>query len=74
MATVEGWRVMSDVQVDTATDEPLWSIQQLSDFLQVPVKTIYRWRDIGEGPRGYRVGRHLRFRRADVMAWLEDRP
>jgi excisionase family DNA binding protein len=38
------------------------TIPQLADVLQVPVATIYRWRHLGEGPRGIRVsGRHVRF-------------
>jgi DNA-binding transcriptional MerR regulator len=52
-------------------DEPLWTIQQLSDFLQVPVKSLRRWREEGNGPRGLRVGKHLRYRRGDVMQWLD---
>ncbi len=38
------------------------SVQELADFLDVPVKTIYAWRYHGEGPRGFRIGRHVRFR------------
>jgi excisionase family DNA binding protein len=49
------------------------SIQELADFLDVPVKTIYAWRYHGEGPQGFRVGRHVRFRWCDVEAWLADR-
>ena len=54
-------------------DEPLWTIEQLSDYLQIPIKTIRNWRDQGTGPRGRRLGRHLRFERADVLAWLDTR-
>ena len=53
--------------------ERLMSVQELADFLDVPVKTIYAWRYHGEGPRGFRVGRHVRFRWADVQVWLADR-
>lgn len=50
------------------------TIRQLADVLQVPVATIYRWRHLGEGPRGIRVsGRHVRFRRSDVEAFLTER-
>lgn len=49
------------------------SVQELADFLDVPVKTIYAWRYHGEGPRGFRVGRHVRFRWVDVQVWLADR-
>ncbi len=52
------------------TDD-FFSPQGLADYLGVPVATVYRWRHRHEGPRGLRVGRHVRFRRADVEAWLE---
>jgi len=32
---------------------------------------LYGWRYKGEGPRGYRVGRFVRYRRSAVEAWLE---
>jgi excisionase family DNA binding protein len=45
----------------------------LAAELDVPVQTIYAWRVRGLGPRGRRVGRHVRFAREDVNAWLEQR-
>jgi excisionase family DNA binding protein len=51
----------------------LLTVQELADLLQVPAKTIYTWRYRGEGPPGVTVGRHLRFRADDVVAWLDDR-
>lgn len=50
------------------------TVKQLAAVLQVPVATIYRWRHLGEGPRGIRVsGRHVRFRKRDVQAFLDQR-
>jgi excisionase family DNA binding protein len=46
---------------------------EVAAYLQVPVKTLYRWRYQGEGPRAYRVGRHLRYRWGEVDAWLASR-
>ena len=46
------------------------SPQELADYLEVPVKTIYSWRHRNKGPRGFRVGKHLRFRWHDVETWL----
>lgn len=49
------------------------TVKQLADILQVPVATVYRWRHLGEGPRGIRVsGRHVRFRRCDVEVFLRE--
>ncbi len=47
--------------------------EEVAAFLGVPLRTIYRWRSQREGPRGYRVGRHVRYRLVDVERWLEDR-
>ena len=55
------------------SDERLLSLADLSEMLGVPIHTLYRWRQHGEGPKGYRVGRHVRYRRAAVEAWLEGR-
>ena len=51
----------------------LLSVQDLSELLQVPVQTIYRWRYLGEGPTPIRIGRYLRFDPADVARWVESR-
>ena len=53
--------------------EPLLSTQQLANYLEVPLATIYAWRHRGEGPPGFRVGRHIRYRRTDVELWIRGR-
>ena len=54
-----------------APSERFMSIIDLSEMLGVPVNTVYGWRQRGEGPVGYRIGRHVRYRRAAVEEWLE---
>jgi excisionase family DNA binding protein len=63
---------MNDCQLmtDSGATEFL-SPQGLADYLGVPVGTVYQWRYRGVGPRGSSVGRHVRYRRRDVDAWLE---
>lgn len=56
-----------------ALGNALLSPQQLADYLGVPVATVYRWRHESTGPRGIKVGKHVRYRRGDVEAWLETR-
>ena len=53
--------------------EPLIDVQQLADYLDVPVKTLYAWRYRREGPPAFRVGRHLRYRRTDIQRWIQQR-
>ena len=50
--------------------EPMYSLTELAERLGVPVQTIYDLRHQGRGPRGFRVGRQLRFRAGEVRDWL----
>lgn len=43
----------------------------LAALLNVPVRSVYRWRSESTGPRGIKVGKHVRYRQADVDAWLD---
>jgi hypothetical protein len=52
--------------------DPLWDVDQVGAYLNVPKRTLYRWRTLGYGPPGKKVGRHLRYRAIDVIAWFAD--
>jgi len=49
--------------------QELWDIDDVANYLGVPKQTIYSWRTTGYGPQGFRVGKHLRWRAATVIAW-----
>ncbi|HEY7583071.1 MAG TPA: helix-turn-helix domain-containing protein [Acidimicrobiia bacterium] len=49
----------------------LLSVTELADYLGVPVTTLYQWRYRREGPPGFRVGRHIRYRWQDIQDWIE---
>ncbi|MFV1962996.1 MAG: helix-turn-helix transcriptional regulator [Acidimicrobiia bacterium] len=51
----------------------LLTVDDLAEYLGVPVATIYAWRYHRQGPPGFRVGRHLRYRWADIEEWISDR-
>lgn len=51
--------------------DPLLSIEDLAEYLGVPITTIYDWRVDGKGPCGVRVGRHVKFAVSDVRAWID---
>jgi excisionase family DNA binding protein len=50
----------------------LLSLKQLAEYLGVPPTSIYYWRQQGQGPHGFFVGKQLRFRVSDVQRWLEE--
>ncbi|WP_420852687.1 helix-turn-helix transcriptional regulator [Saccharomonospora piscinae] len=51
--------------------ERLWTVDDVSDYLGVPVTTLYQWRSKGYGPVGRRIGRYVRYRPDDVRSWVE---
>jgi excisionase family DNA binding protein len=50
--------------------DPVVTMSQLASQLGVSVQTLYDLRSQGRGPRGFRVGRELRFRVGEVDSWL----
>lgn len=56
-----------------ALQQGLMTAEDLSTYLAIPLKTVYRWSYRGEGPRSLKVGRHLRYRAQDVDEWLQSR-
>lgn len=48
--------------------QELWDIDQVSNYLGVPKQTIYGGRTEGKGPKGFRVGKYLRWHARTVIA------
>jgi len=61
-----------DLRETTKTYQPLLTIEQVSDWLIVPVQTLYSWRKRRIGPAALKVGKHLRYRPDDVEQFLMD--
>lgn len=59
--------------MDNNADERWLSRQELADRYGLPVKTPAQWASKGTGPRYARIGRHVRYRLSDVIAWEEQR-
>lgn len=49
------------------------SPDDLAEREGVPVATVYQWNRLGTGPRYMRIGKHARYRLADVIAWEDER-
>ncbi|MET7908637.1 helix-turn-helix transcriptional regulator [Streptomyces avermitilis] len=48
--------------------------EDLVELFDLPsVETVYQWRRKRVGPRGFRVGRHVRYDPEDVRAWVKSR-
>lgn len=51
-------------------DEPFLTTEEVLEYLQVNLRTVYRLIKAGKLP-AVRVGRQWRFRKSDIDAWLE---
>jgi predicted DNA-binding transcriptional regulator AlpA len=52
-------------------DDPLLTPEEVSVILRgVPPATLKRWRTQRTGPEVLHIGRHVRYRRSAVEAWL----
>jgi excisionase family DNA binding protein len=49
------------------------TIEELAERLDVPVRTIYWWNQIGKAPPRMKIGRGVRYRLADVLEWEQSR-
>jgi excisionase family DNA binding protein len=56
---------------DLPARRPLASAEEVADFLGVPLNTVYVWNHRRTGPTAHKVGRHLRYKWAEVEAWLD---
>lgn len=54
-------------------EDVLLTIDEAAAIVRAPVATLRYWRHQGTGPRGFRVGRAVRYWRGDVIGWLEEK-
>ncbi|NKZ13663.1 helix-turn-helix domain-containing protein [Mycolicibacterium septicum DSM 44393] len=47
-------------------------VAEVSAYAGIPEATLRWYRSKGKGPRSFRVGRKIRYRKADVLAWLDE--
>jgi predicted DNA-binding transcriptional regulator AlpA len=50
--------------------DQMLTLQETCAFLRVPEGTLRYWRHLGSGPRSFKIGRHVRYWRTDVLTWL----
>lgn len=62
-----GWPVLADETERHLTPETL------AERVGVPLLTVYAWNSRGGGPRFMKIGRHVRYKLADVIAWENSR-
>lgn len=51
--------------------EALLTEAEVAEALARPSRTLRQWRYLGTGPRYFKVGMFVRYKAADVEAWIE---
>ena len=51
----------------------LFNVRELSAYLSLPPSTIFTWTSMGRIPGVVRLGRALRFDRAEIDRWIESK-
>jgi excisionase family DNA binding protein len=52
-------------------DPELLTIAEAAELLRAPVATLRYWRYQGTGPRSFRLGRRVLYRRDDLHNWID---
>ncbi len=62
---------MTHINASTSATE-LMTLAETAAHLRTPVATLRYWRHLGEGPAGFRLGRRVVYRRAEVDRWISE--
>jgi excisionase family DNA binding protein len=57
-------------QPATGREPYLLTITEAADLVRAPVATLRYWRHLGTGPRSFRLGRRVLYRRDDLHDWI----
>lgn len=56
----------------SAAAEQLFGIEELSEYLGIPVATLYKWNHTGDGPPYLKIGRRVKYKLTDVTEWVNN--
>lgn len=56
----------------TNPGDEMLTLQEACAFLRVPEGTLRYWRHLGAGPRSFKIGRHVRYWRSELVRWLTE--
>lgn len=56
----------------TAKVADLMTVRDVNQHTGIPENTLRWFRHVGQGPKSFKVGRRIMYRREDVDAWLAE--
>ena len=55
---------------DKHENDQIFSIEEAAAFCHAAIGTMRYWRQRGEGPPSFKIGRHVRYWRSELVRWL----
>lgn len=52
--------------------DELLTLHEVAELLRVPDATVRWWRTQHVGPSSFKIGRHVRYFRAEVLRWIRE--
>ena len=52
-------------------EHELLTITEAAAITRAPLATLRYWRHLGTGPRSFRLGRRVVYRRTDLETWID---
>lgn len=68
-----------EIDYEAIARKPIWTVQDIVDYYTLASdQVVYRWNQDGWGgsdiaPKRHKVGKGIRYKRDQVMAWFESR-
>ena len=56
----------------TNPGDEMLTLKEACRYLRISEGTLRYWRHLGTGPRSFKVGRHIRYWRSDLILWLTE--
>ena len=51
----------------------LLTVDEAAAIVRAPAATLRYWRHVGTGPRSFKLGRRVVYKRCDIDAWIAER-
>ena len=58
-------------EITASPETELLTISEAAELVRAPVATLRYWRHLGIGPRSFRLGRRVVYRRDDLRLWID---
>ena len=63
--------MIQTASIPVGNDEDFLTLPEVAEILRVPVNTLRWWRQRGDGPPFFKIGRHLVTTIGDLRGWIQ---